>query len=98
MMGETRRAEDDATAEGPGDFAAPGRSPRAVRTRAFYASLSTRATLLGRAVVALLFAFALSVPHSVKAAQWAWAGALLAWVVRLLLPPRPALRRTASSY
>jgi O-antigen ligase len=53
---------------------------------------------LERALTWMLFAFAFCAPHSIAAAQTAWLLAMLLWTVRLVIRPRPALRRTPVDY
>ena len=73
-------------------------------------SLSERATLkpdsvlstqhsvlslwLERATVGCLFLYAAAAPHSIAGTQTAWLLAMLFWVLRLCVKPRPALFRT----
>lgn len=52
------------------------------------------AAWLERATVACLFLYAAAAPHSIAATQTAWLLAMLCWVARLALRPRPALFRT----
>jgi uncharacterized membrane protein YuzA (DUF378 family) len=49
---------------------------------------------LERATVACLFLYAAAAPHSIAATQAAWLLAMLFWVARLTLRPRPVLFRT----
>ncbi|MET0648284.1 MAG: O-antigen ligase family protein [Pyrinomonadaceae bacterium] len=49
---------------------------------------------LERATVACLFLYAAAAPHSIAGTQTAWLLAMLFWVVRLCIRPRPALFRT----
>src|SRR5690348_2126699 len=49
---------------------------------------------LERATVACLFLYALAAPHSIAGTQTAWLLAMLFWVARLCVRPRPALFRT----
>jgi O-antigen ligase len=49
---------------------------------------------LERATVACLFLYAVAAPHSIAGTQTAWLLAMLFWVVRLLVRPRPKLFRT----
>jgi len=49
---------------------------------------------LERATVACLFLYAVAAPHSIAGTQTAWLLAMLFWVARLLVRPRPALFRT----
>jgi O-antigen ligase len=53
---------------------------------------------LERLVTGCLFAFAVSAPHSIAAAEGVWVLGLLAWAARFALRPRPALRRTPVDY
>jgi O-antigen ligase len=53
---------------------------------------------LERATVGCLFLFAAVAPHSIAATQTAWLLALLLWVTRFLLSPRPRLYRTPVDY
>jgi O-antigen ligase len=55
---------------------------------------SSIATWLERATVAFLFLFAVAAPHSIAVGQGAWMLAMLAWVVRFALRPRPCVYRT----
>ncbi|MBV8858287.1 MAG: O-antigen ligase family protein [Acidobacteria bacterium] len=54
----------------------------------------TPSLLLERATVACLFLYAAAAPHSIAGAQTAWLLAMLFWVLRLCVRPRPALFRT----
>ncbi|MGB9179482.1 MAG: O-antigen ligase family protein, partial [Pyrinomonadaceae bacterium] len=54
----------------------------------------TFATQLQRALLVFLFLMALCAPHSIAATQIAWSFALLFWMIRLVMRPRPALLRT----
>jgi O-antigen ligase len=58
------------------------------------ARLSSLPSWLERATVACLFLYAAAAPHSIAGTQTAWLLAMLCWVVRLCLGPRPALFRT----
>jgi O-antigen ligase len=49
---------------------------------------------LERATVAFLFLFALAAPHSIAVGQGAWMLAMLCWVLRFALRPRPKVYRT----
>ncbi|MFL6255714.1 MAG: O-antigen ligase family protein [Pyrinomonadaceae bacterium] len=49
---------------------------------------------LERATVACLFLYATAAPHSIAATQTAWLLAMLCWVLRLCMRPRPLLFRT----
>lgn len=49
---------------------------------------------LERATVACLFLYAAAAPHSIAGTQTAWLLAILFWVARLLVRPRPKLFRT----
>src|SRR5215210_5449822 len=49
---------------------------------------------LERATVACLFLYAVAAPHSIAVTQTAWLLAMLFWVLRLSVRPRPALFRT----
>lgn len=49
---------------------------------------------LERATVAFLFLYAAAAPHSIAVTQTAWLLAMLCWVLRLCVRPRPALFRT----
>lgn len=51
-----------------------------------------------RALAASLFLLAFCAPHSIAGTQVAWGLGLLAWVVRLGLPPRPRTFRTPLDY
>ncbi|HWW77183.1 MAG TPA: O-antigen ligase family protein [Pyrinomonadaceae bacterium] len=55
---------------------------------------STLALWLERATVACLFLYALAAPHSIAGTQTAWLLAMLFWVARLCVRPRPKLFRT----
>ena len=52
------------------------------------------AAWLERATVACLFLYAAAAPHSIAGTQTAWLLAMLCWVARLCVRPRPALFRT----
>lgn len=49
---------------------------------------------LERGTVACLFLYAAAAPHSIAGTQTAWLLAMLCWVVRMCIRPRPALFRT----
>ncbi|HEX8338887.1 MAG TPA: hypothetical protein VF621_19360, partial [Pyrinomonadaceae bacterium] len=49
---------------------------------------------LERGTVACLFLYAAAAPHSIAGTQTAWLLAMLGWVLRLCVRPRPALFRT----
>src|SRR5215212_2662816 len=49
---------------------------------------------LERATVGCLFLYAAAAPHSIAGTQTAWLLAMLCWVARLCVRPRPALFRT----
>src|SRR5947209_20261877 len=49
---------------------------------------------LERATVACLFLFAMAAPHSIAGAQTAWLLAMLFWVARFFVRPRPKIYRT----
>src|SRR5215211_431050 len=51
-------------------------------------------TWLERATVACLFLYAAAAPHSIAGTQTAWLLAMLFWVLRLAVRPRPQLFRT----
>ncbi|HEX8069168.1 MAG TPA: O-antigen ligase family protein [Pyrinomonadaceae bacterium] len=53
---------------------------------------------LERATVGCLFLLAACAPHSIAATQAAWLLALLCWVARLVVRPRPKLYRTPVDY
>src|SRR5919107_5422548 len=55
---------------------------------------SALALWLERATVGCLFLYAAAAPHSIAGTQTAWLLAMLFWVARLCLRPRPALFRT----
>src|SRR5919201_6925941 len=55
---------------------------------------SSLAAWLERATVACLFLFAVAAPHSIAAAQGAWALGVLLWAARFLFRPRPKTYRT----
>src|SRR5256714_2666846 len=55
---------------------------------------SSLSSWLERATVACLFLFALAAPHSIAGAQVAWLLAMLFWVARFFVRPRPKLYRT----
>jgi O-antigen ligase len=56
------------------------------------------ASWLERIVVASLFLFAASAPHSIAVAEGAWVLGIIAWAARFAFKPRPALRRTSVDY
>jgi O-antigen ligase len=56
--------------------------------------LSSLPLWLERATVACLFLYAAGAPHSIAVTQTAWLLAMLCWVLRLCVRPRPALFRT----
>ncbi len=53
---------------------------------------------LERALVACLFLFAFCAPHSIAATQISWLLAMVLWVARFMMPPRPRLARTLVDY
>lgn len=53
---------------------------------------------LERLVIACLFAFAVSAPHSIAAAEGVWVLGALAWAARFAFRPRPSTRRTPVDY
>jgi O-antigen ligase len=55
---------------------------------------SALALWLERATLACLFLYAAAAPHSIAGTQTAWLLAMLFWVLRLCVKPRPALFRT----
>src|SRR5256714_6221828 len=55
---------------------------------------SSLSSWLERATVACLFLFAVAAPHSIAGAQAAWLLAVLFWVARFFVRPRPKLYRT----
>ncbi|MBV9925430.1 MAG: O-antigen ligase family protein [Acidobacteria bacterium] len=55
---------------------------------------SSFALWLERATVGCLFLYAAAAPHSIAGTQTAWLLAMLFWVMRLCLRPRPVLFRT----
>ncbi|HEX8188745.1 MAG TPA: O-antigen ligase family protein, partial [Pyrinomonadaceae bacterium] len=55
---------------------------------------SAPALWLERGTVACLFLYAAAAPHSIAGTQTAWLLAMLCWVARLCVRPRPALSRT----
>src|SRR2546423_11517542 len=55
---------------------------------------SSLSSWLERATVACLFLFALAAPHSIAGAQAAWLLAVLFWVARFFVRPRPKVYRT----
>src|SRR5947209_14750301 len=55
---------------------------------------SSLSSWLERATVACLFLFALAAPHSIAGAQTAWLLAMLFWVARFFVRPRPKIYRT----
>jgi hypothetical protein len=71
-------------------------SERATSTR--HSVLSTQYSVLSlwleRATVACLFLYAAAAPHSIAGTQTAWLLAMLFWVLRLCVRPRPAFFRT----
>ena len=54
----------------------------------------TFVTQIERALLVFLFLMTLCAPHSIAATQIAWSLALLLWMIRLVIRPRPALLRT----
>ncbi|HEX5708096.1 MAG TPA: O-antigen ligase family protein, partial [Pyrinomonadaceae bacterium] len=54
--------------------------------------------LLDSAIAALLVLLAVSAPHSIAATQTAWILALVLWVVRFFVGPRPRTHRTPVDY
>jgi hypothetical protein len=62
--------------------------------RALSIKHSALALWLERATVACLFLYAAAAPHSIAGTQTAWLLAMLCWVLRLCVRPRPALSRT----
>ena len=60
--------------------------------------VSPFAARLERAIQGCLFAFAFCAPHSIAATQGAWLLALLFWVARFFVRPRPVLHRTPVDY
>jgi O-antigen ligase len=79
---ENARRLSDAPAGATGDAAAAGALARG----------------LERLVVFCLFAFAVSAPHSIAAAEGVWVLGLLAWAARFAFRPCPVLRRTPVDY
>jgi O-antigen ligase len=55
---------------------------------------SALASWLERATVGCLFLYAVAAPHSIAGTQTAWLLAMLCWVLRLSVRPRPLLFRT----
>ncbi|HEX8284669.1 MAG TPA: O-antigen ligase family protein [Pyrinomonadaceae bacterium] len=55
---------------------------------------SSFATWLERGTLACLFLYAAAAPHSIAGTQTAWLLAMLCWVARLCVRPRPRLFRT----
>lgn len=53
---------------------------------------------LERAVTGCLFLFAAFAPHSIAVTQIAWSLALVCWVARWLMKPRPVMYRTPLDY
>jgi hypothetical protein len=51
-------------------------------------------TWLERAIVACLFLIVLFAPHSIAVTQGAWLLGMTFWVVRLIVYPRPQLKRS----
>ena len=51
-----------------------------------------------RAIIGTLFALVICAPHSIAATQAAWVCALLLWVMRFTVRPRPSLYRTPVDY
>ncbi len=60
--------------------------------------LASFANGLDRAITGCLFAFAFCAPHSIAATQGVWILAMLLWLARFALRPRPALDRTPIDY
>lgn len=56
--------------------------------------VSSLALWLERGTLACLFLYAAAAPHSIAGTQTAWLLAMLCWVLRLCLKPRPRLFRT----
>lgn len=54
----------------------------------------TIARQIERALLVFLFLLVLCAPHSIAATQIAWSFALLLWMIKLVMRPRPVLRRT----
>src|SRR5687767_8914337 len=67
---------------------------RAVSISSFMLPPSPFPTWLERATVASLFLYAAAAPHSIAGTQTAWLLAMLFWVARLALRPRPQFFRT----
>jgi O-antigen ligase len=64
----------------------------------FRPHLPSLALWLDRLILFCLFALVIAAPHSIAATQIAWACALLVWVLRLLVRPRPRVERTPLDY
>ena len=58
----------------------------------------TPARLLDLAILACLFAFAFTSPHSIAGAQTAWLAGMTLWAIRFIFRPRPKLHRTPVDY
>jgi O-antigen ligase len=56
------------------------------------------ASWLERIVVASLFLFAASAPHSIAVAEGAWVLGIITWAARFAFRPRPVLHRTPLDY
>src|SRR5205085_441917 len=68
--------------------------PRATRHSLLITHHSSLPSWLERATVACLFLFAVAAPHSIAGAQGAWLLAMLFWVARFFVRPRPKVYRT----
>jgi O-antigen ligase len=79
------------TTESPSSF--PLR-PSPAGPSAFILPPSSFHVWLERATLGCLFLYAAAAPHSIAATQTAWLLAMLFWVLRLAVRPRPALFRT----
>ena len=91
-MNETGRPGDGGTESE--SAVAPPVSPSPCLPVSPSSSPSSLAVWLERATVACLFLFALAAPHSIAGAQTAWLLAMLFWVARFFVRPRPKIYRT----
>src|SRR5215218_3346684 len=82
--------------EGKGETTERRSPPRPSPTAAssFILPPSSFPLWLEQATVGCLFLYAAAAPHSIAATQTAWLLAMLCWVLRLCVGPRPALFRT----
>lgn len=56
------------------------------------------ARILDGAILACLFLFAVSAPHSIAGTQGSWLLGMTQWVLRFAIRPRPVIRRTPIDY